>query len=767
MAAAFALLVVGLAVVRRGSDPLVTTTPPTAGPGTSVVAKPGGIFDPESPALQNESVQGLAVIDERVYIATTGMVRTGTGSSLLVADAYDGSLLAQHTLAPGIGAATNSLVVAGGRVWMISLGTENNEAESSLWSVTGLDPPRRVLMSLDRWYSLGADDDTLVLQADGEFQRRSSANGALIDSAPWTGAGLPYDGWSSVQAESAVVRRNGATREQVFAFDRSVGQPSFVRSFQDRLVVAQGGDLVVLDVDTGREIRRQSMGGDIMSVDRNGGFVWAAATTVDSPPGKPTSAASYSWSSVATRLDLTTGTIDSWDLDSYGFPKVAARPDGSAIACFNASNKLDEPNSLLRFGCQKLTTRGRSTTASDPAIASTPSSAGGNIGPEIADGPNAKDTTGAVAVEDLGGGWQRTGPWEGLSVPGTNGEERGQFSVVAGQIGDQRLVLVWGGKVDGVGTRDDGAQFDPQTNRWESLPPAPLTARADHVAVWTGREIVVWGGLVRDKANRAEVLTEHNDGAAYDPETRAWRTIARSPLAGGGGYSTVWTGTEMVVVGGTSGSYAVLGQTPTIRRNEAAAYNPGTNTWRRLPGLPVDLSFVKAHWTGTDVVIAGGQSVNDLTVGTFRSEVLVASLDLTDTTGDVDAAWRVAPPGGPSAQSADSAWVGDRLLVATYYPPTSPSRFWLASSNTWVDIPGYPLTRGCEGIPAVISISAGALVEVCGEVARFDATTDSWSIITPKVEDGSGFGLSSRSTVFTGNEVVAMSGDGRTTSWRP
>jgi hypothetical protein len=56
-------------------------------------------------------------------------------------------------------------------------------------------------------------------------------------------------------------------------------------------------------------------------------------------------------------------------------------------------------------------------------------------------------------------------------------------------------MIVWGG----VNFRDDflntGGRFNPARNTWEpvSLQNAP-TARSEHTAVWTGSEMIIWGG---------------------------------------------------------------------------------------------------------------------------------------------------------------------------------------------------------------------------------------------------------------------------------
>ena len=57
-----------------------------------------------------------------------------------------------------------------------------------------------------------------------------------------------------------------------------------------------------------------------------------------------------------------------------------------------------------------------------------------------------------------------------------------------------------------------GAAYDPGADRWEAIPAAPLSSRARAVAVWTGRELVVWGGEA-DYNHRAQF----DDGAAYTP----------------------------------------------------------------------------------------------------------------------------------------------------------------------------------------------------------------------------------------------------------
>jgi hypothetical protein len=61
----------------------------------------------------------------------------------------------------------------------------------------------------------------------------------------------------------------------------------------------------------------------------------------------------------------------------------------------------------------------------------------------------------------------------------------------------RQLVYWGGGSHPPVRARADGAGFNPGTNRWATLPPAPEgqwhLEGDDGVAVWTGREVLVWG----------------------------------------------------------------------------------------------------------------------------------------------------------------------------------------------------------------------------------------------------------------------------------
>ncbi|MGI8520410.1 MAG: hypothetical protein ACR2MC_07400 [Actinomycetota bacterium] len=64
----------------------------------------------------------------------------------------------------------------------------------------------------------------------------------------------------------------------------------------------------------------------------------------------------------------------------------------------------------------------------------------------------------------------------------------------------------------------EGLAYRPSTDTWRNLPEFPLREREYPVVVWTGGELIVWGGT---KEPRGNVIVEPppplNDGAAYTP----------------------------------------------------------------------------------------------------------------------------------------------------------------------------------------------------------------------------------------------------------
>jgi spore germination protein GerM/N-acetylneuraminic acid mutarotase len=117
----------------------------------------------------------------------------------------------------------------------------------------------------------------------------------------------------------------------------------------------------------------------------------------------------------------------------------------------------------------------------------------------------------------------------------------------ASAVWDGREVLVIGGAgAHPPAAARVGLAYNPATNRWRRLP-AMESGRFDAAAVWTGRQLLVWGGSQRSGA-AAPAIPPH--GLAYDPRTDRWSPLPQAPLLGRLGPTAVWTGREMIVWGG-------------------------------------------------------------------------------------------------------------------------------------------------------------------------------------------------------------------------
>jgi len=161
-------------------------------------------------------------------------------------------------------------------------------------------------------------------------------------------------------------------------------------------------------------------------------------------------------------------------------------------------------------------------------------------------------------------------------------------------------MLVWGGSSQAAGGgRDvsDGAVYTPATGAWAPMAAAPasLSARDSFAGVWTGAQLLVWGGYGRTVACTP---CPQSDGAAYDPGTDTWRTLAPSPLSARGGPRGAWTSRDLLVWGGfDSGPEA-----------DGALYNPTDDTWARLVPGPLGPRQGQAMvWTGQELLVWGGQ----------------------------------------------------------------------------------------------------------------------------------------------------------------
>ena len=225
--------------------------------------------------------------------------------------------------------------------------------------------------------------------------------------------------------------------------------------------------------------------------------------------------------------------------------------------------------------------------------------------------------------------------------------------------------------------------------RWSTMPPAPITARGDAAVVWTGRELIVWGGSAGSHGAHL-----YGDGAAYDPSTNSWRVLPPAPLPPTADASAVWAGSEMVVFGGyddeSLGAFHVT--------NAAAAYNPLTNSWRTLPPAPLSpRARAIALWTGKKVIVLGGQPA--VITATLQSYGDGAAFDPSNDT------WQhlraPVPPHGHRLAWETAVQAGNKLLAFSSWTESRSLGHGTQAVSFGADLFAYGLTtRRWSLVPA-------------------------------------------------------------------
>src|SRR5436190_5726934 len=202
-------------------------------------------------------------------------------------------------------------------------------------------------------------------------------------------------------------------------------------------------------------------------------------------------------------------------------------------------------------------------------------------------------------------------------------------------------MIIWGGLDNSVNYVNTGGRYDPSTDSWiaTSTTNAP-SARGAHTAVWTGSEMIVWGGYASAGASL-------NTGGRYDPSTNSWTTTstANAPAARGN-HTAVWSGSEMIVWGGKTLNSVLF--------NTGGRYNPTTDSWTATSTTeaPVARAGHTAVWTGSEMIVWGGDgSIPFLATGGRYNP---------GTDSWIATAATHAPPG---RDQHTAVWTGNEMIV--------------------------------------------------------------------------------------------------------
>jgi N-acetylneuraminic acid mutarotase len=203
-------------------------------------------------------------------------------------------------------------------------------------------------------------------------------------------------------------------------------------------------------------------------------------------------------------------------------------------------------------------------------------------------------------------------------------------------------MVVWGGYSDATGEVSTGGRYNPVTDSWTATSTANApTARVHHTAIWTGAEMIVFGGY------GCNGNCNFNTGGRYSLSTNSWAATTTIDAPQARWYHTaIWTGGEMLVWGGTNGTNYL---------HTGGKYNPTADSWTATGTVNVALGRVAhtAVWTGGEMFVWGGvdETFNDTNNG--------GRYNPTD-----DSWMTIGTNNAPAARDSHTAvWTGSEMIV--------------------------------------------------------------------------------------------------------
>lgn len=305
-------------------------------------------------------------------------------------------------------------------------------------------------------------------------------------------------------------------------------------------------------------------------------------------------------------------------------------------------------------------------------------------------------------------------------------------------------LLIWGGDIGQGIPSSNGSAYSPTTDQWRILSPlnAP-SARSGHSAIWTGSEMILWGG-----ATTGGYL---NTGGRLDPSNQNWSALPTTGApAGRQGQVALWTGSQMIVWGGLNGSGLLA---------DGFLFDPATSQWSAINSAnsPSARQAALAVWTGSRLIVWGGQGA---------SSSLNTGAQLIFNSGVPASSWQtLATTAAPSSRYGHTAvWTGSKMIIwggrdggsyladgAAYDPVT----------DSWTSLPSVnaPSARADHA-----AVWTGAEMVVVGGVnasgvlatgAAYDPAANKWRSLT---NPGSPVARSGATAVWSGTEVLIFGG---------
>jgi N-acetylneuraminic acid mutarotase len=311
----------------------------------------------------------------------------------------------------------------------------------------------------------------------------------------------------------------------------------------------------------------------------------------------------------------------------------------------------------------------------------------------------------------------------------------GRFDQTAVWTGTE--MIVWGGTRNGFKNLNTGGRYSPATDTWTDTGTAGApVARSGHTAVWTGTEMVVWGG------------NADNTGGRYNPLTDSWTaTSTTNAPTGRNSHTAVWTGNQMIVWGGVN----FIGLT----FNTGGKYNPSTNTWTPTTTMnaPATRTGHTAVWTGSEMIIWGGwNGLSSLFNSGGKYDPVTNSWTATSSSNS---------PSGRYGHTA--VWTGSEMIVwgggssdyfdtGAQYNPKADT--WMATRTTNAPSGRTDHTAVWNGGEMIVwgGFGASGVTKTGG---RYDPGTNSW---TGTSRTHAPLARSGHTAVWTDSEMIVWGG---------
>ncbi len=270
---------------------------------------------------------------------------------------------------------------------------------------------------------------------------------------------------------------------------------------------------------------------------------------------------------------------------------------------------------------------------------------------------------------------------------------------------------------------------------------AAPSARYAHTAVWTGSKMIVWGGT----GNSGYL----NDGGLYDPVTNTWSaTTTTSAPSGRDRHTAVWTGSKMIVWGGTGNSGYL---------NDGGQYDPVANSWTATDSsfAPSGRYVHTAVWTGSKMIVWGGSGYSGLLNDGGLYDPVANTWTATTTSG------------APAARDLHTAvWTGSKMIV---WGGTDNSGYlndgglYDPVANTWTatTTSGAPAARDLHTAvwtgSKMIVWGGGGNSGYLNDGGQYDPVGNTWTATTTS---GAPSGRFLHTAVWTGSKMIVWGGYG-------